>query len=105
VHQEIASGPHIAATAGVMFKLEKISDGCNKIIRLVGRIQSEHLDELKTQLTGSGAQIVLDLDEVTLVDVDVVRFFNSCEKQGVCLLHCSPYIREWMIREQAVSAA
>ena len=51
-------------------------------------------------MAGSGAQIVLDLDEVTLVDVDVVRFLNSCEKQGVWLIHCSPYIREWMKQER-----
>jgi len=88
-----------------MFRLEKTSDGCKTIIRLVGRVRAEHLDDLKKQMTGCAAQIVLDLEEVTLVDVDVVRFLNGCEKQGVWLLHCCPYIREWIIREQAVSAA
>jgi hypothetical protein len=36
---------------------------------------------------------------VTLVDVDVVRFLNRCETQGVRLVNCSPYILEWMNRE------
>jgi hypothetical protein len=40
------------------------------------------------------------MDEVTLVDVDVVRFLNRCETKGVRLINCSPYIREWMSREQ-----
>ena len=44
---------------------------------------------------------VLDLDEVTLVDVEVVRFLGMCEAKGVELAHCSPYIREWVFREQA----
>ena len=43
---------------------------------------------------------MLDLDEVTLVDVEVVRFLGGCEATGIALLHCSPYIREWIAREQ-----
>ncbi len=97
--KRIWTGTSIAVTAHVTFRLEKTSNGWNTIIRLVGRIRSEHLDELKNQMAESGAEIVLDLDEVTLVDVGVIRFLNSCEEQGVGLLHCSPYIREWIARE------
>lgn len=80
-------------------KIEKDSDGRKMIIRLSGRLQSEHLDELKAQLE-DGRGIELDLDGVTLVDVDVIRFLNACEESGVDLLNCWPYIREWMIRER-----
>lgn len=82
------------------FKIENDSDGRKTIIRLSGRLQSEHLDELKVQLEGDGRGIELDLDGVTLVDVDVIRFLNACEESGVDLLNCWPYIREWMIRER-----
>ena len=47
-----------------------------------------------------GSWIVLDLDGVTLVDVEAVRFLSTCEKSGTELLHCCPYIREWIIREK-----
>jgi hypothetical protein len=30
----------------------------------------------------------------------VVRFLNKCEAEGVRLVNCSPYIREWMSRER-----
>ena len=43
----------------------------------------------------------LDLCEVMLVDVDVVRFLIACAAEGIELLHCAPYIREWMSREQS----
>ncbi len=82
------------------FKIEKLSEGRKVIIRLVGRVRSEHVEELKSQLGTNGSQFVLDLTEVTLVDVDVVRFLGACECEGVTLLHCSPYIREWILREQ-----
>jgi hypothetical protein len=52
------------------------------------------------QLEASGPGAVLQLDEVTLVDVDVVRFLNRCELEGIVLVNCSSYIREWMSREQ-----
>jgi len=40
------------------------------------------------------------LYEVTLVDVGVVRFLIACEAEGIELLNCAPYIREWMSRER-----
>jgi hypothetical protein len=43
--------------------------------------------------------IALDLEEVTLVDIDIVHFLARCEAGGTELLHCSPYIREWISRE------
>ena len=81
-------------------KIEKDSDGPKTIVRLSGRLQSEHLDELKTQLDGDQSRIALDLDGVTLVDVEVIRFLNACEDGGIELIHCWPYIREWIIREK-----
>jgi anti-anti-sigma regulatory factor len=81
-------------------KIEKVSAGPKTIIRLSGRLQAEHLDEFKTQIKGDHSPIALDLDGVTLVDVEVVRFLNACKENNVELLHCSPFIREWMLREQ-----
>jgi hypothetical protein len=68
-------------------------------VRLIGRVRAEDLVEVARQLETSGPGAVLQLDEVTLVDVDVVRFLNRCETEGVRLVNCSPYIREWMNRE------
>lgn len=81
-------------------KIEKDCVGRKAIIRLSGRLRSEHLDELKTQIKGDHSQIALDLDGVTLVDVDVVRFLSDCEKNGIELFRCCAYIREWMLREK-----
>lgn len=83
------------------WRIEKTVDGHKTIIRLSGRLQSKHLDELKLQIDGEQSSIALDLEDVTLVDIEVVRFLNACGKRGVELVHCSPYIREWMSRENA----
>jgi hypothetical protein len=47
-----------------------------------------------------GPNVILDLGEVTVVCVEVVRFLGSCERGGAELLHCPSYIREWVSREQ-----
>ena len=81
-------------------KIERYSDELSTTIRLIGRMRAEHLEELKTQIKESGSKIALDLEEVSLVDVDVIGFLGTCQREGVCLLHCPPYIRDWIAREQ-----
>jgi hypothetical protein len=83
-----------------MLKLERHSDGERTTVRIAGRAQSEHLGEITNQMGGCGPNVILDLEEVTVVDVEVVRFLGSCEREGTELLHCPPYIREWISCEQ-----
>jgi len=84
----------------VTFKIEKLRDGRSTTIRLIGRIRAEHLSELEKQIKASESKIVLDLEELNLVDVEAVRFLGTCETQGVTLLNCSPYIRDWIGKER-----
>ena len=83
-------------------RIESSSTGRRTTVRLFGRIQSEQLDELKAQIEGGGSEVMLDLVEVTLVDVDVVHFLGDCEGKGITILNCPRYIREWMVRERTV---
>jgi anti-anti-sigma regulatory factor len=81
-------------------KIERYSDGLSTTIRLIGRMRAEHLSELEKQIRDSESKIVLNLEELDLVDVEAVRFLGMCETQGVTLLNCSPYIRDWIGRER-----
>ena len=81
-------------------KIEKYSDGAETKIRLIGRMQAEHLAELEKQIRESGSEIVIDMEELDLVDVQVVRFLGACEAQGITLINCSPYIRDWIGKER-----
>jgi hypothetical protein len=81
-------------------KIERDLQSGKTTIRLIGRFQSEHIGELEKQLQAPGLRCVLDLKEVTLVDLDVVRFLGICEAEGVEIVRCSQYIREWIVRER-----
>jgi hypothetical protein len=80
-------------------KIERISDQGRTRIRLSGQFRAEHLDQVKAEIE-LGGPVALDLEEVDLVDVEAVRFLNVCEARGVSVLHTSPYIREWILRER-----
>ena len=89
-----------------MFKIEKVAEENAIVLRLVGRINAQHLDELNQRITDANRKLVkLDLSEVTLVDLNVVRFLGDQERQGVELVKCSPYIREWIEREQTTNSS
>ena len=57
-----------------MLKLEQSSDGEQSAIRIIGRVRSEHLGEIANEMRISGNNVFLDLEDVTIVDVEVVRF-------------------------------
>jgi anti-anti-sigma regulatory factor len=81
-------------------RIETAVDGRAAVLRLIGRIDSEYLPALQAQVQRHRPRLMLDLDEVTLVDVGVVQFLSECEAEGIELLNCAPYIREWMGRER-----
>ena len=82
-------------------KIERQFYGKAMIIGLIGRIRAEDLEELKKQIDYSAEAKVLDLSEITIVDADVIRFLSVTEQEGIRLVGCPPYVREWIQRERA----
>ncbi len=68
---------------------------------LSGRIRSEHVADLTALFQAEQWKVVLDLQEVTLVSCEAVRFLESCESRGAQLRNCPAYIREWIFRERS----
>jgi hypothetical protein len=84
------------------FRIEAAARGRVTVFTLCGRIEKQAIAELRRlfELQTDYHDIVLDLKEVGVVDREVMRFFISCEADGVKLANCTPYIREWMEREK-----
>ena len=80
-------------------RIEQNSRQGQTVLKLIGQIHSEDLEDFRAQTLDAGSGIVFDLDELTLVDVGVVRYLGECEGRGVNLVNCPPYIREWIKRE------
>jgi len=67
---------------------------------LSGRIESSDVQQLKSQIDGSGTDVALDLRQVRIVDREAVRFLARCETEGIELLDCPPFVRAWIQSEQ-----
>jgi len=70
------------------------------VFTLSGRMEAEHVPELKGLFDRDYRNIVLDLRDVRLADRDAVRFLRGCEADGMKLENCPAYVREWMNREK-----
>ena len=87
-----------------MFRIEKNSGEYVTKLRLSGRFQSEQIAIIRSEMCDNCTSKVLDLSEVTLVDLAVVQFLIRCEDEGVGLIQCPLYVREWIQRERAEKA-
>ena len=84
-----------------MLRITRVTKTGTPTLIVSGRIGAAQLPDLRHTVEAEQAQeVVLDLREVTLVDVEVVQFFLRCEQQGIRIAHCPAYVREWMAREK-----
>ncbi len=85
-------------------KVERIFGEGRTRILLSGQLRSDHLDELKSEIERCSSALALDLGEVDLIDIDGIRFLNECASAGVAVVGCSPYTKEWILRERGEEA-
>jgi hypothetical protein len=69
------------------------------VLTLTGRMEAEHVAELRELFDRDYRSIILDLRDLRLADRDAVRFLKGCEADGMKLENCPAYVREWMDRE------
>jgi hypothetical protein len=83
-----------------MLKIQRKTNG-GVVFTLSGRIEAEDIGELRRllELEGADRQVALDLEDVTLVDRDAIKYLANCEADGTKLTNCPPYVREWIGRE------
>ncbi len=85
-----------------MLRIQERSDGDNSVtFSLSGRIESQHVDELRRLLETEQRKISLDLEEVKLVDNAAVRFLSSCDARGIEFRNCPPYVHQWILGVQS----
>jgi hypothetical protein len=82
------------------FRIDETRDGRRVAFRLIGRIRGENLRDVELQIASGGRSVVLDLGDLTLVDLGVVRFLSDAEGAGIELRNCPPFVRAWIDRER-----
>jgi anti-anti-sigma regulatory factor len=84
-----------------MLRISRKANG-DAVFTLSGRIDQEHISELKALIAaeGKGRSIIFDLKELTLTGPDGMAFLARCEADGIELVNCDPYVREWITRQK-----
>jgi hypothetical protein len=83
-------------------KIRRISEEHGTRIYLSGEIRCPHLVDVRAELEQAVQPVTLDLDEVNVVDIEGVCLLNEYQAQGIQVVNCSPYIREWMLQEKRI---
>ncbi len=85
----------------LMLRIQRLSNG-QVVFALSGRIDEEHIAELETLIRSeaNGRRIVLDLKDLTLAGQDAISFLERCEADGIALMNCAIYVREWITRQR-----
>ncbi len=88
-----------------MLKIVKLQIGESGMqFALIGRLQAEHVNQLRELIRQQRSAIVFDLRELHLVDRSAVQFLALCERDGVVLRNCAPHIRDWVTREAGMQS-
>jgi anti-anti-sigma regulatory factor len=84
-----------------MLRIQRVTNG-QVVFTLSGRMDADNLAELEELIESEarGRCIVLELNDLTLVDRDAVRFLERCEAHSIKLENCPAYIRVWIARER-----
>jgi hypothetical protein len=84
-----------------MLRIHRSSDR-GVVFSLSGRIEFEDVAELQRLLSleAAGQDIAFDLQDVTLVDRDAVKFLARCESENIGLENCPAYVRAWIGTER-----
>ncbi len=88
-----------------MLKIERTANGMEVFFRLSGRIEAEELAELESLVKSETGEkhLVMDLKDVTLVDLNAVKSLDRYEMARIELINAPAYIRAWIETERAAS--
>jgi anti-anti-sigma regulatory factor len=78
------------------------TDNGDAVLTVSGRLQANNLWELAAAVDEErlGRVLVLDLKDLVGADEDAIRLLCACERDGIVLRNCPPYVRTWMTRER-----
>ena len=87
-----------------MLKIQRTGND-SIVLTVIGRLQADNIGELSALLANEPANrvVTLDLNDLTLVDRQAVRFLQECQARGIRLRRCPGYIRIWIASENEES--
>jgi hypothetical protein len=83
-------------------RIDRRSTEQGLVLFISGRIAAEDVSVLRTALDGCRV-VAIELADVDLVAGDAVTLLARAEADGIEIVNCQAYIREWITRERESS--
>ena len=84
------------------FRVERLVTAQNSVILFVsGTIQGRYVDTLREAVVRETGRVALDLEHVSLVDLNAVKLLGQYEAGDIEIKNCPAYVREWISRKRA----
>jgi anti-anti-sigma regulatory factor len=81
-----------------MLRIVRSASGDVEVLRLEGKVVGRWVEELRRScgeiLERPDASIVIDLADVTFIDLDGIALFRTLPRQRVNVKNCSPFAAE-----------
>jgi hypothetical protein len=90
-------GPENSA---LVLRIERADRPGSVVLVLSGRLELQHLDQLRAQFAAQSLQIIVDFTDVRLVDRDVIETLAKWELEGIKFENCPVYVRDWIAKVQ-----
>jgi len=82
-----------------MLRVETLQEGNRTVLRLIGELRSGEIGILQSEISEDSVTVVVNLKELSVIDLNGIRFLLECRARGIEIEECPPYVREWMKRE------
>ena len=70
------------------------------VFLISGRLELQHIEQLRAQFALEILPIILDFADVRLVDREVIETLARWDLDGIKFENCPAYVREWIARLQ-----
>ncbi len=84
----------------MVLRIDRADRSGSAVFVLSGRIELEHLDQLRAQFGAPSSEIILDFTGVRLVDREVIETLAKWELEGIRFENCAVYVRDWIATVQ-----
>jgi anti-anti-sigma factor len=85
------------------YRIQRWDSPKGVVFSLSGEMDGQHAAQLDELLRKeSNGRIILDLEDVTFVDHDAVRYLARAECARIQIVNCPEYVRSWIAAERGI---
>lgn len=87
-------------TRALVLRIDRADKTGWAVFLISGRLELQHIEQLRAQFALETLPIILDFADVRLVDREVIETLAQWDLDGIKFENCPAYLRDWIARLQ-----